>query len=158
MSSCSILLLGTQMAVGGAQKLLLEQASWFQAHGHQVAVAFFYDRDGLREKWKRNYPFPIHDLQAFDKQAGGLLSLPKLAAGLWRLWKMLNRGKYDAVITFTHDSNMLGLPLAKLAGIRARIGTHLGEIRGMSALARAVAHHPRQSRRDSDAGRLILPH
>lgn len=133
MSSCSILLLGTQMAVGGAQKLLLEQASWFQAHGHQVAVAFFYDRDGLREKWKRNYPFPIHDLQAFDKQAGGLLSLPKLAAGLWRLWKMLNRGKYDAVITFTHDSNMLGLPLAKLAGIRARIGTHLGEIRGMSA-------------------------
>ncbi|MDO8755671.1 MAG: glycosyltransferase family 4 protein, partial [Anaerolineales bacterium] len=35
--------------------------------------------------------------------------------------------------TFTHDSNILGLPLAWLAGIPARVGTHLGEIRGMSA-------------------------
>ncbi|HNH27055.1 MAG TPA: glycosyltransferase, partial [Anaerolineales bacterium] len=32
----------------------------------------------------------------------------------------------------THDSNVLGLPLAKLAGIPTRVGTHLGEIRGMS--------------------------
>lgn len=130
--SYSILLLGTQMATGGAQKLLLEQAAWFEAHGHRVRAVFFYDRDGLHEKWKSRYSFPIHNLQAFDKKAGGLFSLPKLAAGLWRLWKILKGEKFDAVVTFTHDSNMLGLPLAKLAGIRARVGTHLGEIRGMS--------------------------
>jgi glycosyltransferase involved in cell wall biosynthesis len=129
----SILLLGTQIAVGGAQKLLLEETAWFQARGHRVMAVFFYDRDGLHEKWRDAYLFPIHNLQAFDKKAGGLLSLPKLAAGLWRLWKILKGEKFDAVITFTHDSNMLGLPLAKLAGIPARIGTHLGEIRGMSA-------------------------
>ncbi len=120
------------MAVGGAQKLLLEQAAWFQARGHHVTAAFFYDRDGLHEKWKRSYSFPLHNLQAFDKKAGGVFRLPKLIAGLWRLWKILKEEKFDAMIAFTHDSNMLGLPLAKLAGIRARIGTHLGEIRGMS--------------------------
>lgn len=133
MSSYSIVLLGTQMAVGGAQKLLLEQALWFQAHGHKVTVLFFYDRDNLQEKWTAAYPFEIHNLEAFDKKAGGLRSLPKLLAGLIKLWRIFKRGKFDAVITFTHDSNVLGLPLAWLAGIPARVGTHLGEIRGMSA-------------------------
>lgn len=132
MKPLSIVLLGTQMAVGGAQKLLLEQALWFQTHGHKVTVLFFYDRDDLCEKWTKTYPFEITNLEAFDKKAGGLRSLPKLIGGLLRLWQILKRGKYDAIITFTHDSNVLGLPLAKLAGIPARVGTHLGEIRGMA--------------------------
>lgn len=132
MSSYSIVLLGTQMAVGGAQKLLLEQALWFQQHGHKVTVLFFYDRDNLHEKWTRVYPFEIRNLEAFDKKAGRLRSLPKLFSGLMKLWRVLKHGNYDAIITFTHDSNLLGMPLAKLAGIRARAGTHLGEIRGMS--------------------------
>ncbi|MFN8400385.1 MAG: glycosyltransferase [Anaerolineales bacterium] len=130
--SYSIVLLGTQMAVGGAQKLLLEQALWFQQHGHKVTVLFFYDRDNLHEKWTKTYPFEIYNLEAFDKKVGGLRSLPKLMGGLLKLWQILKREKYDAMITFTHDSNVLGLPLAKLAGIRSRVGTHLGEIRGMS--------------------------
>ncbi|MBI2331859.1 MAG: glycosyltransferase [Chloroflexi bacterium] len=128
----SIVLLGTQMAVGGAQKLLLEQALWFQSHGHQVTVLFFYDRDNLHEQWTKTYPFEIQNLEAFDKKAGGLRSLPKLGSGMLKLWHILKQGKFDAIITFTHDSNVLGLPLAKLAGIPARVGTHLGEIRGMS--------------------------
>ncbi|HNB35752.1 MAG TPA: glycosyltransferase [Anaerolineales bacterium] len=130
--SYSIVLLGTQMAVGGAQKLLLEQALWFQQHGHKVTVLFFYDRDNLHEKWTKTYPFEIYNLEAFDKKAGGFRSLPKLMGGLLKLWQILKRERYDAIITFTHDSNVLGLPLAKLAGIRSRVGTHLGEIRGMS--------------------------
>ena len=132
MKSYSIILLGTQMAVGGAQKLLLEQALWFQSCGHKVTAVFFYDRDNLYEKWTKTYPFEIYNLEAFDKKAGGLRSLPKLIQGLLKLWRILKNGKFDAIITFTHDSNVLGLPLAKLAGIRARVGTHLGEIRGMS--------------------------
>ena len=132
MKPLSIILLGTQMAVGGAQKLLLEQALWFHSHGHSVTVLFFYDRDNLHEKWTKTYPFEIHNLEAFDKKAGGLRSLPKLLSGLMKLWRILKRESYDAIITFTHDSNVLGMPLAKLAGIPARVGTHLGEIRGMS--------------------------
>jgi len=132
MKPLSIVLLGTQMAVGGAQKLLLEQALWFQAHGHKVTVIFFYDRDDLHEKWKQTYPFEITNLEAFNKKAGGFRSLPSLLKGLVKLWQTFKHGRFDSVITFTHDSNVLGLPLAKLAGIPARVGTHLGEIRGMA--------------------------
>lgn len=132
MSSYSIILLGTQMAVGGAQKLLLEQALWFRSRGHKVIAVFFYDRDNLHEKWTKTYPFEIYNLEAFDKKAGGLRSLPRLLNGLLKLWRIFKQGKFDAIITFTHDSNVLGLSLAWLAGIRSRVGTHLGEIRGMS--------------------------
>ena len=132
MKPLSIVLLGTQMAVGGAQKLLLEQALWFQQHGHKVTVLFFYDRDNLHKKWAKTYPLNIQNLEAFDKKAGGLRSLPKLLGGLLKLWQILKHGRFDAIITFTHDSNLLGISLAWLAGIRARVGTHLGEIRGMS--------------------------
>lgn len=133
MKSLSIILLGTQMAVGGAQKLLLEQALWFRSQGHRVTVVFFYDRDNLYKKWANTYPFEIYNLEAFDKKAGGFRSLPRLLTGLFKLWRIFKHGKFDAIITFTHDSNVLGLPLAWLAGIRSRVGTHLGEIRGMSA-------------------------
>jgi len=47
----SILLLGTQITVGGAQKVLLSQAQWFHARGHSVTAAFFYDKDNLRVQW-----------------------------------------------------------------------------------------------------------
>jgi hypothetical protein len=38
----SILLIGTQMAIGGAQRGLLDQARWFKSQGCGVAVAFFF--------------------------------------------------------------------------------------------------------------------
>ena len=133
MKPLSIVFLGTQMATGGAQKLLLEQALWFQAQGHKITVVFFYDRDGLHEKWNRTYPFEIQNLNAFDKKVNGIFNVPKLILGLWKLRRIFKQRRFDAVITFTHDSNLLGLPLAKLAGIPARVGTHLGAIRGISA-------------------------
>jgi glycosyltransferase involved in cell wall biosynthesis len=125
----SILFLGTQMAFGGAQTLLLDQVQWFKARGHKVTAAFFYDRDDLYNKWKTLYDFQLLDLNAFDKTAGRIHKVIKLVAGVWKLWSLLRREKFDAVITFTHDSNVIGLPLAWLAGVPIRIGTHLGVIR-----------------------------
>jgi glycosyltransferase involved in cell wall biosynthesis len=127
----SILLLGTQMAFGGAQTLLLDQALWFKARGHKTVAAFFYDRDGLNDKWQSAYDFPLVNLSAFDKTASPLQKITSLFSGIWRLWKLLRSEKFDVVIGFTHDSNLLGLPLAWLAGVPARVGTHLGSIRGL---------------------------
>lgn len=117
------------MAFGGAQTLLLDQAVWFKGQGHKVTAAFFYDRDDLYDKWKTLYDFSLVDLNAFDKTAGRIGKVKKLAAGVWKLWSLLRAEKFDAVVTFTHDSNVIGLPLAWLAGVRIRIGTHLGVIR-----------------------------
>lgn len=127
----SILFLGTQMTFGGAQTLLFDQALWFQGQGHKVVSAFFYDRDGLYNKWQKAYNVPLFKLSDFDKAAGFLKKITSLIGGLWNLWRLLQTEKFDAVVTFTHDSNILGQPLAWLAGVPARVGTHLGVIRGM---------------------------
>jgi glycosyltransferase involved in cell wall biosynthesis len=129
MKSLSILLLGTQMATGGAQKLLLDQARWFDAHGHKVTIAFIYDRDNLFHLWKESISIPIHNLKAFDRNSGFIKQTLLFISGTRKLWSLLRREKFDAVITYTHDSNTIGLPLAWLTGVRVRIGTHLGVIR-----------------------------
>jgi glycosyltransferase involved in cell wall biosynthesis len=121
------------MAVGGAQKVLLDQARWFHAQGHKVIVAFFYDRDNLHAKWQAAYPFPIHDLRGFKPGAGRLRNAFHLLGGSLRCWSLMRGERVNAVETFTHDSNLLGIPLAWLSGIPVRIATFHGVIEGSSS-------------------------
>ncbi|HET9910260.1 MAG TPA: glycosyltransferase [Anaerolineales bacterium] len=122
----SLLLVGTQVAVGGAQKVLLDQAAWFQARGYRVNVVFLYDRDGLYPKWRDSHPFPIYNLEAFHSGAGLAGRARSILAGLLRLWKLLCRNHFDAVEAFTLDSNLFALPVAWLAGVSVRIATNHG--------------------------------
>ena len=124
----SILFLGTQMAVGGAQKVLLDQARWFHEHGHAVTAVFFYDKENFRQKWQESNNFPIIDLKAFKPGAGIPGNALSLLKGLWSLWKLIRRGRYDVVETFTPDSNILGMPLAWIGRVRVRMATHHGVI------------------------------
>ena len=64
----SILFLGSQMAIGGAQHLLLEQARWFHQRGYRVAAAFFYDKEGLYDIWRKDLPFPLINLDGWRKE------------------------------------------------------------------------------------------
>lgn len=128
-----ILFFGTQMAIGGAQKVLLDQARWFRDHGHEVTAVFFYDKQGLQERWQDGLGFPLLTLTRVGPRAR-LIDRPwALAAGLFRLWVLLRRGHFDVVETFTYDSNVLALPLAWLAGVPARIATHHGIIENFPA-------------------------
>ena len=124
----SILLIGSQMAIGGAQRGLFDQAGWFKSHGCKVVVAFFYDKEGFHQKWSQAVDFPVYNLQARQRGAGFLRQGILLLAGLWRLWGLLRREQFDVIETFTHDSNILGLPLAWLAQVPVRIATHRGKI------------------------------
>jgi|SRR5688572_2779152 glycosyltransferase involved in cell wall biosynthesis len=124
----SILLIGTQMAIGGAQRGLLDQARWFKSQGCDVTVAFFYDKEDLYEKWKQTVDFTIHNLNAYEPSASFTRQAWKLTKGLWRLWTLLRHEKFDVVETFTHDSNLLGLLIAWLARVPVRIATHRGKI------------------------------
>jgi glycosyltransferase involved in cell wall biosynthesis len=127
----SILLLGTQIVTGGAQKVLLDQAHWFHARGHKVTAAFFYDRDDLHKKWQAVSPFAVVNLNAFQKGRGAIQNSLSILQGLWRLWELLRREKFDVIETFTHDSNMLAMPLAWLARVPVRIATHHGIVAGI---------------------------
>jgi glycosyltransferase involved in cell wall biosynthesis len=124
----SILFIGTQMTIGGAQRGLFDQARWFKAHGCKVVVAFFYDKEGFHEKWSQAVDFPVYNLKAYQRGAGFVRQGTLLLRGLWRLWGLLRLERFDVVETFTHDSNTLGLPLAWLARVPVRIATHWGKI------------------------------
>lgn len=124
----SILFLGTQMSVGGAQKVLLSQAEWFHQRGYPVTVAFFYDKEGLRERWEKQYDFRILDLEARHVGANPLLNLALLLRGLLRLGRLLRQERFSFAETFTPHSNLLGLPIAWLMGVPVRIGSHHGRI------------------------------
>ena len=132
MKNLSILLLGTQMATGGAQTVLLDQARWFHEHGHKVAVIFLYDKEGLQAKWQAASPFPILSLGAFQGRGKGIRNILPLLKGLLSLWKFLRKEKVDVIETFTHDSSMVALPVAWLAQVPVRIATHHGVIEGIS--------------------------
>ncbi|MBN1306072.1 MAG: glycosyltransferase family 4 protein [Anaerolineales bacterium] len=125
-----ILLLGTQMTVGGAQRVLLDQAAWFHRQGHQVVAAFFYDKDHLHDSWQAVSDFPIVNLQAFVAREGKLSQARSLLKGMTRLWTLMKEHRFDVIETFTHDSNMLAIPLAWLARVPVRLPTHHGHIEG----------------------------
>lgn len=125
-----ILFFGTQMAIGGAQKLLLEQARWFHNHGHDVTAVFFYDKQGLQERWQAGLDFPLLTLASVGPRASLVQRPWALAAGLLRLWRLIHKERFDVVESFTYDSNILALPIACLAGVPARIATHHGVIEG----------------------------
>jgi glycosyltransferase involved in cell wall biosynthesis len=126
----SILFLGTQMAVGGAQNVLLNQAQWFFDRGYQVTAAFFYDKENLKRKWDSQYPFPVIDLNARRLTANPVANIFLLIGGIIRLWKLILSPKIDLLETFTPDSNILGLFIGRLAGVQVRIGSHHGYIEG----------------------------
>jgi glycosyltransferase involved in cell wall biosynthesis len=124
----SILLFGTQIATGGAQRVLLDQARWFFEQGHKVIVVFLYDKENLRENWQRTSDFPIHVLKAGQRRAGGFSVFIYYLQALWALWILFRRDRFDVIETFTPDSNIFALPFAWLAGVPVRIATHHGSI------------------------------
>lgn len=122
----SILLLGSQMATGGSQKQLLYQGSWFFKHGYSVTAAFLYDKEGLASDWRSVHPFPIIDLGFAPPEAGWLRQILYFLRGMFRLFSMLEKDQYLGIETFTHHANIVGLPLAWLAGVPNRVGSHRG--------------------------------
>jgi len=123
-----ILLLGTQMALAGAQEVLLTQGRWFHNQGYKVVAVFFYDKQELHQGWQQAYDFPIINLKAW-KLGGGIRNLGRLMGGLSRLCMLMLRGKFTTIETFTPHSNLLGIPLAWLMRIPVRVATHHGALR-----------------------------
>ena len=131
-SRLKILLLGSQMATGGAQRVLLDQGRWFAAHGHTVHAAFWYDREGLCEQYREECAFPVIDLEAW-RSGSGLANLFRLAGGLLRLYRLMRKERFQVIETFTHHANLLGLPVAWLARLPVRVAGHHGRIEQLQA-------------------------
>jgi glycosyltransferase involved in cell wall biosynthesis len=119
------------MEKAGAQHVLLSQARWFHEKGHTVQAVFFYDKQGLAKTWQAASPFPVLSLEGRKLQADPFSNVFRFLAGLFKLYRLFRSGP-NVAITFTPQSNLLGLPLAWLAGVPVRIGTYHGQIAGLS--------------------------
>jgi glycosyltransferase involved in cell wall biosynthesis len=129
----TILFLGTQMAVGGAQKVLFLQADWFQSQGYNVVTAYFYDKENLKDAWNDKYDYPVIDLGSWQDGSNPIENGFRLLIGLYRLWKLYRQENIQIVETFTPDSNLLGLIVARLAGVPVCIASYHGLIEGRSS-------------------------
>ncbi|GAP39198.1 glycosyltransferase [Flexilinea flocculi] len=129
-----IIFFGSQITTGGAQRVLLDQASWFHAKGWRVLVIFYYDKDGKRSEWQAQYPFPIEVLSTYTRGGGAFKNLSGLLSGLLRLDKAIREFKPQAIECFTHDANLIGIPIAWLCGVPIRVGTHHGQFVNFSKL------------------------
>lgn len=116
------------MEKAGAQHVLLAQAAWFHEQGNDVKAVFVYDKQGLEARWQDEHPFPVLSLNGWRYKGFFLANFFRLLGAIWKLTTLLR--KADVVIAFTSHSNLLGLPLAFLAGTPVRIGTHHGYIEG----------------------------
>lgn len=118
----SVLLLGTQMEIGGAQKVLLSKARWLHGRGHRVQVVFLYDKQGLEQSWRDQYAFPVWNLRAWRSNGFVLANLFRLLRGAVQLFRLARRD-VDVTEAFTQHSNLIGLPLAWAAGVPVRLAT-----------------------------------
>ena len=129
-----LVLFGSQITVGGAQRVLLDQAQWFMDHGTDVLAVFFYDKDGLLDQWQQTHSFPVRALSQYRRGGSKMKNLAGVVRGFFRLIVLLRNEKPDAVECFTHDADLLGLPAAWLSGVPCRVGTHHGQFVGLGLL------------------------
>jgi glycosyltransferase involved in cell wall biosynthesis len=124
------------MAAGGAQHALLSQALWFRDNGYDVVVAFFYDKEGVRTLWEERHAIKIVDLKGWQAGAGMMSNLLRLLRSVFRLHQLITRNRINIIETFTHHANLLGLPVAWVARVPVRVGTHHGQPAMGSGLVR----------------------
>lgn len=129
-----ILLIGSKITAGGAELTLLSLAQWFYDQGLDTKAAFFYDPSGLHDQWQTAYHFPIINLHAWQNNCLAIINLFNLVKKWFGLIRWMKDQKFSAILSFTHDSNMLALPAAWLAGIPTRFGSHHGRFSSMTKL------------------------
>lgn len=133
-----IIFFGSQITVGGAQRVLLDQAAWFHGKGYRILVLFYYDKDGLLVNWQKKYPFQIETLSNYKRGGGILRNGFGFLPGLLKLDKFIREFKPAAIECFTHDANLIGLPISWLCGVPVRIGTHHGQFADLSNIRKKL--------------------
>jgi glycosyltransferase involved in cell wall biosynthesis len=129
-SETPIVLLVTQLERAGAQKIAITLARYFHQHGYPIKLVFFYDKAGIITELQQAEPYPVINLAAKQPGAGGLSNVRRFLISLWKLYGLLKQFQPTAVITFTHYSNVLGIPLAWAARVPVRLASQRNSLLG----------------------------
>lgn len=121
-----LMLVQTQAENAGAQEISRLLAQGFEARGHAVTQLFFFRRTA-------SFDGAANALFCSASRPGTPLAF---LAFLWRLFRILRRERPDVVLTFQHYGNLIGGPMARLAGVRRVVGNQVSAQATMSAPVR----------------------
>lgn len=107
-----IVLLQTQAENAGAQEISRILARSLSSKGHRVSQVFFFRRT-------EGFDSEPGTFFCSDRRPANPIALLRL---LVRLYRTLRRLEPEVVITFQHFGNLIGAPIARLAGVRKVIG------------------------------------
>lgn len=117
----------TQLEVGGAQTRVMQTAKELRTRGHTVDVYSLYQAR-----------------PCFENEAKTVLSKSKrpfdILKGVFTLWRKIRKEKYDAFITNTAPSNIIGNAVALLAGQGRRISWQTQPPARVSRLFQTLDH------------------
>ena len=111
----------TQLEPAGAQKAMLQLAKKMIEAGHHVDVAAMYDKSAYQYDFEKQYELPINVFKMKDLNSGLLSNAFRFIRGGWVLYQFMATGGYDVIQTFTHYSNIVGIPLSWMSGIPVRV-------------------------------------
>lgn len=103
-----VLLLQTQAENAGAQEIARLLAAGLADRGHDIRQIFFYRRTAAFDGDERT-------VFCATARPTGPRALARL---LWGLGREIRRFRPDVVLCFQHYGNVIGAPLARLAGVR----------------------------------------
>lgn len=107
-----ILIVSTQLERAGAQRVALMEARYFHEKGYQVTLCFLYDKQNLIQTYQEQNPFTVLELNAKK-------SIFSFLKALWYLFHLAK--DTDIIHTHSYYSNLIGIPLAGLAGVPVRL-------------------------------------
>lgn len=115
----------TQLEIGGAQTRVLQTAAELRRRGHHVDVVFLYKKR-----------------ECFDEEQKIILSnrtgVRAILEAAPRLWRLLKKAKYEAVITNTAPANIIGNAVAAAVGIDRRLACQTQPPQRLNAIYRVL--------------------
>jgi len=102
----------TEVGLGGAENLLLDTLRYQKARGHEVSVCSLRPDDVLAPAIREVCPLTTLDM--------GHALTPLV---LWRLRRLLRRGRYDVVHSSLYQANLATRLVARLAGAPVNISS-----------------------------------
>lgn len=119
-----IVLLVTQLERAGAQQVAMLLARHFCSGEQRTVLCFFYDKGGYADDFLRTEPFEVINL-GYRREGAAWAPRRWLSflRSLWTLFRLLREVKPVAILTLTHFSNIIGIPIAWLGRVPIRLAS-----------------------------------
>lgn len=118
-----LMILLTQLERAGIQKCAFNQARYFHKRGYHVIFCVFYDKYGLLNQVQKEEPYRVISLDAKILGGSKLMNGLRTIRAVWRLSRLIKHEKIQVIETLGEHSNILGLTVARLAGVPLRFAS-----------------------------------